>query len=97
MFHAVPRRVNYLHGILTRQNLAWAVSLNGFRLIDWFPRAPGVTGPVARVRQGNSKSKLMMNLVNTSNGLKEAAELVKDIAPSVLTPADLIAKFIVDL
>src|SRR5260370_14437789 len=33
----------------------------------------------------------------SAKGLKEAAELVKDIAPSILTTADLIAKFIVGL
>ena len=33
----------------------------------------------------------------SANGLKEAAELVKDIAPTVLTTAGLIAKFIVGL
>jgi hypothetical protein len=33
----------------------------------------------------------------SANGLKEAAELVKDIAPNVLTTAGLIAKFVVGL
>jgi hypothetical protein len=33
----------------------------------------------------------------SANGLKEAAELVKDVAPSILTTAGLIAKFVVGL
>ncbi len=33
----------------------------------------------------------------SAKGLKDAAELVKDIAPTILTTADLIAKFIVGL
>ena len=33
----------------------------------------------------------------TANGLKEAATLVKDVAPSILATAGLIAKFVVGL
>jgi hypothetical protein len=41
------------------------------------------------------RKKTLLQL--SANGLKEAAELVKDIAPNVLTTAGLIAKFVVGL
>jgi hypothetical protein len=47
----------------------------------------------AKPPQERKKSLLQLS----ARGLKEAAELVKDIAPSILTTADLIAKFILGL
>jgi hypothetical protein len=51
-----------------------------------------VTG-AAKPPQERKKSLLQLS----AKGLKDAAELVKDIAPTVLTTADRIAKFIVGL
>lgn len=47
----------------------------------------------AKPLQERKKSLLQLS----AKGLKEAAELVKDTAPSILTAADQIAKFIVGL
>ncbi len=48
-------------------------------------------------RQTNFRSRKQSLLQLSAKGLKDAAELVKDIAPTILTTADLIAKFIVGL
>jgi hypothetical protein len=51
---------------------------------------------VVNVSKGPQERKKSL-LELSAKGLKEAADLVKDIAPTVLTTAGLIAKFIVGL